>query len=87
MHAAFIHHAELALVQQAHSTACHRRSMSRQAVRAAVDKCLSAVGMQDFVHAPTGSLSGGQKQRVTLAGALAQEAQVHLATLNTRPSE
>ena len=50
--------------------------MSRQTVTEAVERALDAVGMQDFVYQPTSSLSGGQKQRVTLAGALAQEAQV-----------
>ena len=32
--------------------------------------------MQAFAYQPTSSLSGGQKQRVTIAGALAQKAQV-----------
>ena len=58
--------------------------MSRAGVQAAVERALAAVGMLDFMHVPTSSLSGGQKQRVTLAGALAQEAQVRLLTAGSR---
>ncbi len=46
--------------------------------RAAVDKALSRVNMQEFRKRQIGELSGGQRKRVFLARALAQDARVIL---------
>ncbi|MFD0859034.1 manganese/iron ABC transporter ATP-binding protein [Roseovarius aquimarinus] len=50
----------------------------RAADRAAVDKALARVGMQDYRHRQIGELSGGQRKRVFLARSLAQDGQVIL---------
>ena len=46
--------------------------------RAAVDKALGRVSMQEFRHRQIGELSGGQRKRVFLARSLAQDGQVIL---------
>lgn len=46
--------------------------------RAAVDRALERVGMQDYRERQIGELSGGQRKRVFLARALAQDGQVIL---------
>ena len=56
---------------------CCSQALSQQAAEEATHAALAAVAMQGFAYQPTSSLSGGQKQRVTIAGALAQKAQVH----------
>lgn len=46
------------------------KKMTREAAEAEARRNLEAVGLSDFIMAPSTSLSGGQKQRVAIARAL-----------------